>query len=95
VCALVVWQINYGESANGELAHMANRLWEIGIWRKAYGETTSYHLKGFKPSAGKMLALKPWEIFEVKDGKTKSLESDPACLWRVLHFSTYKKCSST
>jgi len=24
----------YGESAYGELAHMVNRLWRIGIWQK-------------------------------------------------------------
>jgi len=31
--AHVVWQNDCGESAFGELAHMANRLWRIGIWR--------------------------------------------------------------
>jgi len=31
----VVWQTgSYGESAYGELAHMANRLWQIGVWQK-------------------------------------------------------------
>jgi len=36
------------------------------------------------------LALKLWEIFEAKDGRTKSLEQDPACLWRFLNFSIFQ-----
>jgi len=34
----------------------------------------------------RFLALKLCDIFEVKDGRTKSLESDPACSLRALNF---------
>jgi len=30
----VVWRIDYGKSAYGKLAHMANQLWQISIWQK-------------------------------------------------------------
>jgi len=51
VRAHVVWRIDYGESANGKLAHMQINYGESAYGEPEYGETTSYHLFLFSISA--------------------------------------------
>jgi len=36
----------YGESADGELAHMGNRLWQIGIWQKGIWRNDVVYIGG-------------------------------------------------
>jgi len=70
----------------------ADLTWFVNLEKPLYLTSPyqmSYMHAKYQPS------LKLWKIFEVKDGRAKSLEWDPTCSQRVLHFSTYEKCMST